>query len=248
MEDAREEAMLPEHAGAADDDQRDATLGADCRDAAIPLVGFRKLADDPGAWMKGLFGIPHAYGDLLLPSGQHRRGMHHLRAEGRQLGRLLVRKDGDRPCRRNDPRICSQNAADVFPDLHLACFHRRSNDGGGKVRAIAPEGGDRTLHILRDVPGHDGNIRIVPRQGLKEKGDVLVGLLQDLNFRECRLRTARATARDHANLPAVVRLGEYLFPTLRFGALVEIGAENPDAEALAVGDNEVARSSRQLLQ
>mmetsp|Transcript_101055 Transcript_101055/g.253425 ORF Transcript_101055/g.253425 Transcript_101055/m.253425 type:complete len:319 (-) Transcript_101055:709-1665(-) len=208
LEHVGKEAVLPQHARASDDDHRNVALAAHRGHAAFAAVDFGHLSDDAGAGILRLNGIAHADGDLSQPCRQNGSRMHHLGAEGRQLGCLLEGEHAHGPRRGHDARVRGHDAADVFPDLHLRGQKCRPDHCGRKVRAVAAQRRDGALGVLRDVARDNRDVLVIHPQREEVAGQAGVGLRQYLTLRERGVGAATAARGEHAGLPTVDGLGQ----------------------------------------
>merc|ERR1712226_1267243 len=115
--------MLAKHPRALDYNHRDVFLGADRCYATVSLIDLSKLGHDPSAWLLRFHGVPNAYRDLTLPGWQDGSGVHDFGTKCRKLGRFFKSQNAHRSCGWHKGWVRSQDARNIFPDLHLAGVH-----------------------------------------------------------------------------------------------------------------------------
>ena len=125
-----------DHARPLDVDERHVLDG---REALDGRRGVRVVARDARAGRVGPEGVTDVYGDAALDGGRHRVGVYDLRAEVRELGRLLIRKLRDDERVGHAARVRAHHAVHVRPDGYRVGFEQRAEDGGGEVTAVALE-------------------------------------------------------------------------------------------------------------
>ena len=129
----------------------------------------------------------HRYAEL--DRGEDGGRMEDLRAEGRELGGLVVAQELDGPGLGHDAGIAGEDALDVGPDLDLGCADRGSEEAGAVVRASAPEGGRRPGRVGAYVAlGHGYHAGTDEGQHLLD-GEPGYLVRQGLGRTEARVRT-----------------------------------------------------------
>ena len=139
-----------DHAGALDVDQRDAI---DARNAfhAAALASRVAEINVPGCPGANVFRIH--IGMLLRHCRRHRLRMNDLRAEIRELHRLLVRQRVDHARVRHQPRIGAQHTIDIGPDMDFIGMSSRAPKIAARSRCRSDPSGLNAVAVASDEAG-----------------------------------------------------------------------------------------------
>ena len=130
-----------------------------------PLAAGAAAFVHQAARVVGREAVAHPHRDPLLARRLDGLRMQHLGAEEGELHGLLVAHLGEHGGAGDQPGIGAVDAVDVGPDLQQLGVEGPGGDGGGVVRAAAPEEVDAAVGVAAEEAGEDGDRRGLLAQG-----------------------------------------------------------------------------------